>query len=90
MPAQRCWPHYAKGYVVIRTTEDTEKTGPGEGCFTTNHFMLVPTYPCTGVESPDPKCTGREGERYWGYAWDEALARGFEDPSGPLAAPWYV
>ena len=53
--------------------EDTPETGPGEACFTDDHFMLIPTRPCTGVESPDPKCAGREGEWYWGYAWDEVL-----------------
>ncbi len=52
--------------------------------------MLVPTRPCVSVESRDAKCVGLAGEWYWGYAWDEALARGFGDPNGPFPGPWCV
>lgn len=90
-PAQRCVPNPDKGYAVMRAVEDNAETGPGEACFTTNHFMLVPYRPCTGVESPDPECTGRPAEKYWGHAWDEARARGFGVPDGPFAGlPWGV
>lgn len=89
--AQKCVPHYKEGYVVMRTTEDAPSVGPDISCFTTRHYMVLPTRPCTGVDSRDPKCTGREGEKYWGYSWKEALALGFGDPqTGLSSTPWYV
>ena len=38
--------------------------------------MVLPLRPCTGVESADPACTGRAGERIWQVTWDEAVGRG--------------
>lgn len=90
-PAHRCTPRYDRGYVVVRSAEANAQTPPGQLCFTDSHYLLVPTRPCVGVESPDPQCAGRPAEKYWGYAWDEALARGFGAADGALAGlPWGV
>lgn len=42
------------------------------GCYFPGRYMLVPTRPCTGVESSDPLCTGPEGELYWQETWQVA------------------
>jgi hypothetical protein len=83
--SQRCTPAYQDGYAILRSSETTPAAGPGLMCFTDNQYMIVPTRPCTGMESPDPKCTGREGEKYWGYAWEAAFERGFSaNPASDL------
>ncbi|KAI9004018.1 hypothetical protein DFJ74DRAFT_694387 [Hyaloraphidium curvatum] len=88
-PAERCEPRPSKGYAVMRSREEDPRS-PGRGCFTRDHFMLVPTRPCTGIESPDPLCAGAQGEKYWGYAFDEARARGFGVPGGAHPAKWGI
>ena len=76
----------SKDYVVFPSREGNETIG---FCYTDNQVMVVPTRPCTGIESPDPKCTGRQGEKYWAYAWKTAMERGLS-PSGPTRAQWAV
>lgn len=64
-----CWDRGT--YIVVPTTE--VQPGTGLQCQTLNHHMLIPKYPCTGIESADPGCTGAAGgEALWGAALREA------------------
>jgi hypothetical protein len=60
-------------HVVLLSREEDH----GTTCLTNNHWLVLPTAPCTGVESADPACAGAEGERHWGSAQEEALRLGF-------------
>lgn len=60
-------------HVVLLSREEDQ----GITCLTNNHWLVLPTAPCTGVESADPACAGAEGERHWGSAQEEALRLGF-------------
>jgi hypothetical protein len=60
-------------------------------CACATQSLLVPTTPCTGVESADPACTGSAAERWWAFAFAEAAAAGFETRVDGLGPPaWGV
>lgn len=71
-------------YAVLKSRESPEWDDAAL-CLTVNHWMVVPTIPCTGIDSPDPRCTGPEGEDFWGFSWDVAMEKGFP-PSGSNAS----
>lgn len=65
-------------YAVIRGL-DKHATRNDTLCFDRNHYFIVPTRPCTGIESTDTLCTGPEGEKYWVAAYSFATEElGFE------------
>jgi hypothetical protein len=72
---ERCKRREAEGYVVLQNTEIDDVTG--QACYANNHWFVLPSIPCTGVESPDPACTGPAAERFWAFSYAEALQLGF-------------
>jgi hypothetical protein len=68
--SERCVLSRQKDYVVIQSkAKDSAKD---QMCFAKDHWLVIPTRACTGVESRDPKCTGKHAEKFWGAAWDVA------------------
>ena len=61
--------------MVLQNTEIDDVTG--QACYANNHWFVLPSIPCTGVESPDPACTGPAAERFWAFSYAEALQLGF-------------
>jgi hypothetical protein len=64
----------SKDYVIVQSKAKDYVNN--QMCFAADHWLIVPTRGCTGVESKDPKCTGKEGgEKFWGIAWDVATTK---------------
>ena len=81
-----------KDYALLPAREVLAGVGPADLCATATQWLLIPTIPCTGVESADPACTGSAAERFWAAAWAEAGGLGFyggdyEKGGGDAVAP---
>ncbi|PRW56202.1 CDP-diacylglycerol diphosphatase [Chlorella sorokiniana] len=74
-------------FILLQAVEGDANTGLP--CLTQNHWMLVPKVPCTGVESADPACTGRQGELWWSRAFAEAT-QSLNFSLAANATPWAV
>lgn len=67
------------GYAVMR---QAPSAGPGRRCVAADRWVVLPDAACTGIEDPDPRCTGAAGEALWHRAWEEGLRRGMPAPRG--------
>jgi len=79
-------------YALVPAREVLAGVDPPERdlCATATQWLLIPTRPCTGVESADPQCTGSAAERWWAAAWAEAGGLGLyagQPPAGAAASP---
>jgi len=83
-PGQRCVVQRSKGVKVAVLLAKEFDDDNVNYCFTNNHWMVVPTRVCIGIEVPTRACTGPPAERYWAAAWSVAMKKGF-DPSGRTA-----
>ncbi|WIA38875.1 hypothetical protein OEZ86_002150 [Tetradesmus obliquus] len=88
-PEEACRYHSTAGnYVIVksRTADPSQKTqaekDPERGtnlCIMPNHYILMPTAACTGVDDKQAKCTGPTVEY-----WDGAVRHGYNSGAGDL------